>query len=96
VFILHFRLPLQTIITRSFNALPASVASVAEASPATAVSPWNFQSLRTKGVRNYFPRPREVKRYKCHSWWYRLRTTNGKKLIMKRMLKGRHSLAPGW
>lgn len=43
-------------------------------------------------VRNHFPRPSEIKRVKRYGWKARMSTPNGRKVIMRRILKGRHVL----
>jgi Ribosomal protein L34 len=50
---------------------------------------WGRIFLRTK-VRCYFPRPCEYKRIKRHGWKARLATAGGRRIIMRRILKGRH------
>ncbi|XP_047506112.1 39S ribosomal protein L34, mitochondrial [Pieris napi] len=47
--------------------------------------------VRTK-VRCYFPRPNEVKRVRRHGWEKRMSSQNGRRVIMRRLLKGRHVL----
>lgn len=51
-----------------------------------------YNQVRTN-IRNYFPRPRENKRVLVHGWNKRMSTPSGRRIIMKRILKGRHSLA---
>ncbi|KAK4319998.1 hypothetical protein Pmani_009107 [Petrolisthes manimaculis] len=46
---------------------------------------------RTK-CRNYFPRPSEKKRIERHGWEKRMSTLRGRRIIMRRLLKGRHVL----
>lgn len=53
---------------------------------------FSLTSIRTK-IRCYFPRPNEVKRVRRHGWTFRMSTTNGKRIIMRRILKGRHVLS---
>ncbi|CAG9566002.1 unnamed protein product [Danaus chrysippus] len=48
-------------------------------------------SIRTK-VRCYFPRPNEVRRVRRHGWNTRISTPNGRRVIMRRLLKGRFVL----
>ncbi|XP_026741078.1 39S ribosomal protein L34, mitochondrial [Trichoplusia ni] len=57
------------------------------------VKPDNFSlsSIRNK-VRCYFPRPNEVRRVRRHGWETRMSTPNGRKVIMRRLLKGRFVL----
>ncbi|KAJ8714648.1 hypothetical protein PYW07_002873 [Mythimna separata] len=64
-------------------------------SPATSiVKPDSFllSSVRTK-VRCYFPRPNEVRRVNRHGWKTRISTPNGRRIIMRRLLKGRFVLS---
>ncbi|KAJ8718583.1 hypothetical protein PYW08_002820 [Mythimna loreyi] len=64
-------------------------------SPATSlVKPdcFSLSSVRTK-VRCYFPRPNEVRRVNRHGWKSRISTPNGRKVIMRRLLKGRFVLS---
>jgi len=44
-------------------------------------------------VRNHFPRPSEIKRVTKHGWKARLSTKNGRKVLMRRILKGRYVLS---
>jgi large subunit ribosomal protein L34 len=53
---------------------------------------WGHTSVRTK-VRCYFPRPSEQKRIKKHGLKERLATPAGRRIIMRRILKGRHVLS---
>ncbi|CAH0718220.1 unnamed protein product, partial [Brenthis ino] len=48
--------------------------------------------IRSK-VRCYFPRPSEVKRVRRHGWKTRMSTPNGRRIIMRRLLKGCHVLS---
>ncbi|XP_076364701.1 mitochondrial ribosomal protein L34 isoform X2 [Tachypleus tridentatus] len=43
-------------------------------------------------VRNHFPRPSEYRRVKRHGYKTRLSTAAGRRIIMRRILKGRHVL----
>ncbi|XP_041981058.1 39S ribosomal protein L34, mitochondrial [Aricia agestis] len=51
-----------------------------------------FTSIRTK-IRCYFPRPNEVRRVRRHGWATRMSTPNGRRTIMRRILKGRYVLS---
>lgn len=53
---------------------------------------WSLLSTRTN-IRNHFPRAREGKRVKVHGWWKRMSTAAGRRLLMRRILKGRHVLS---
>ncbi|XP_074041883.1 large ribosomal subunit protein bL34m [Leptinotarsa decemlineata] len=46
-------------------------------------------SVRTI-IRNHFPRPSERKRIKRHGWETRMKTASGRRVLMNRILKGRH------
>ncbi|CAG4943387.1 unnamed protein product [Parnassius apollo] len=48
-------------------------------------------TIRNK-VRCYFPRPNEVRRVRRHGWNTRMSTPNGRRVIMRRLLKGRFVL----
>lgn len=52
---------------------------------------FSLSSVRTK-VRCYFPRPNEVRRVRRHGWETRMSTNNGRKIIMRRLLKGKFVL----
>lgn len=51
---------------------------------------WGGTNGRT--VRNHFPRPSEKKRIGRHGYKARLSTPGGRKILMRRILKGRHIL----
>ncbi|KAL0870670.1 hypothetical protein ABMA27_005617 [Loxostege sticticalis] len=69
------------------------VASSISANTTSLVQPESFSlsSIRTK-VRCYFPRPNEVRRVRRHGWNTRMSTPNGRRVILRRLLKGRHVL----
>lgn len=52
----------------------------------------NVMSIRNK-TRNYFPRPNEVQRIRKHGWKTRMSTLSGRKIIMRRILRGCHVLS---
>ncbi|XP_045616280.2 large ribosomal subunit protein bL34m [Procambarus clarkii] len=41
-------------------------------------------------IRDHFPRPNERKRILRHGWKQRMSTPSGRKILMRRILKGRH------
>lgn len=41
-------------------------------------------------IRNHFPRPNERRRIKRHGWLKRMSTPDGQKILMRRILKGKH------
>lgn len=61
-------------------------------SPDKICSGINLLSIRTN-VRNHFPRPSEKKRVKKHGWKTRMSTLAGRRILMRRILKGRHVLS---
>lgn len=61
------------------------------ASVPTLSNNWNFTSVRT--IRYHFPSPNERKRIKMFSWNARMATHSGRKILMRRILKGRYVLS---
>ena len=55
-------------------------------------NPWS-KHFRISKVRCHFPRANEAKRVKTHGWNVRMSTEGGRKVLMNRILKGRHVLA---
>lgn len=53
---------------------------------------FNRAILKPK-VRCHFPKPRETKRINVHGWKTRMSTWGGRRVIMNRILKGRHCLS---
>ncbi|XP_067633093.1 large ribosomal subunit protein bL34m [Eurosta solidaginis] len=53
---------------------------------------FNRAILKCK-VRCHFPKPREVKRINVHGWDARMSTAEGRRVLMRRILKGRHVLS---
>ncbi|KAK0168989.1 hypothetical protein PV327_002743 [Microctonus hyperodae] len=53
---------------------------------------WSYMDL-PKETRNRFPRPSETKRVKTHGWKTRMSTLHGRKIIMRRILRGCHELS---
>lgn len=54
---------------------------------------FRFCYERYEKTRNRFPRPSEVKRIRVHGWETRLSSASGRRIIMRRILKGRHVLS---
>ncbi|XP_045501012.1 39S ribosomal protein L34, mitochondrial [Colias croceus] len=73
--------------------LKLGLQTIAPAANTTLVKPDSclLTSIRTK-VRCYFPRPNEVRRVRRHGWEQRLSTPTGRRVIMRRILKGRFVL----
>lgn len=53
---------------------------------------WSSLSVRTN-IRDNFPRAKETKRVTAHGWEKRISTRSGRKIIMRRILKGCHVLS---
>ncbi|XP_076657865.1 mitochondrial ribosomal protein L34 [Halictus rubicundus] len=53
---------------------------------------WSVTLSRTK-IRYHFPHPNERRRIKRHGWFARMATLGGRKILMRRILKGRHVLS---
>ncbi|XP_062554757.1 large ribosomal subunit protein bL34 [Armigeres subalbatus] len=70
----------------------ACMPALTAASAIPAGGAWSTLSARTV-VRNQFPRAREVKRIRVHGWWKRMSTPEGRRILMRRILKGRHVLS---
>ncbi|XP_059061014.1 large ribosomal subunit protein bL34m [Achroia grisella] len=80
--------PLRLVKQSLINVSPTGIAS-----ELSLVKPncFSLTALRNK-VRCYFPRPNEVKRVHRHGWQKRISTPNGRRIIMRRLLKGRYVL----
>ncbi|TGZ49292.1 Uncharacterized protein DBV15_03086 [Temnothorax longispinosus] len=44
-------------------------------------------------MRYHFPHPNERRRIKRHGWSARLSTPNGRKILQRRILKGKHVIS---
>ncbi|XP_078048433.1 mitochondrial ribosomal protein L34 [Augochlora pura] len=53
---------------------------------------WSLTLNRTK-MRYHFPHPNERRRIKRHGWFARMATASGRKILMRRILRGRHVLS---
>ncbi|XP_006624101.1 39S ribosomal protein L34, mitochondrial [Apis dorsata] len=58
----------------------------------TIINPWNLTINRTI-MRYHFPRPNERRRIKRHGWITRMSTLSGRKILMRRILKGKYVLS---
>ncbi|XP_050350371.1 39S ribosomal protein L34, mitochondrial [Nymphalis io] len=84
-----------TAVLQPLKCVTQTIQSFGHVSPTTSlVKPENplLSLIRTK-VRCYFPRPNEVRRVRRHGWNARMSTPNGRRIIMRRFLKGRHVLS---
>ncbi|RZF44903.1 hypothetical protein LSTR_LSTR015569 [Laodelphax striatellus] len=66
--------------------------SMLSALPGGMTDPWSMGSVRTSIV-NTFPYPRETKRVRVHGFKKRMSTPGGRKVLMRRILKGRFILS---
>ncbi|XP_043581829.1 39S ribosomal protein L34, mitochondrial [Bombus pyrosoma] len=55
-------------------------------------TPWSLILSRTR-MRYHFPRPNERRRIKRHGWDTRMSTLSGRKILMRRILKGKYVLS---
>ncbi|XP_037717748.1 39S ribosomal protein L34, mitochondrial [Drosophila subpulchrella] len=53
---------------------------------------FNRALLKPK-VRCHFPKPMEVKRINVHGWEARMSTPEGRRVLMNRILRGRHNIS---
>lgn len=56
------------------------------------LSPWSVDLVRTK-TRKHFPRPNEAFRIRKHGWFTRMATKDGRRVLQRRILKGRYVLS---
>ncbi|KAH8283665.1 hypothetical protein KR018_011579, partial [Drosophila ironensis] len=75
----------------SFHRTCLLVASTAETLLVRQKHAFDRAVLKPK-VRCHFPKPKEVKRINVHGWEARMSTPEGRRVIMRRLLKGRHDL----
>lgn len=51
----------------------------------------NVYTVATRSkIRWHFPRPNERRRVKRHGWWARMATPGGRRVLMNRILRGKH------
>ncbi|XP_072750831.1 large ribosomal subunit protein bL34m [Anoplolepis gracilipes] len=55
-------------------------------------NPWSLTLVRNR-MRYHFPHPNERMRLKKHGWFARMATPSGRKILQRRILKGRHVLS---
>ncbi|XP_020279462.1 39S ribosomal protein L34, mitochondrial [Pseudomyrmex gracilis] len=82
------------LISGIFQSIPRTgVSSQITAANVTQIwNPWSLTSVRNI-VRYHFPHPNERKRIKRHGWLARLKTPGGRKILQRRILKGKHVLS---
>ena len=75
---------------RGFSCLSSSILKLGNNDETPSTNP--FQIAVRNITRVHFPRPSEVKRIRRHGWKKRMSTPEGRKIIMKRILKGTYIL----
>lgn len=83
------------IVSTNFRVFAPSLQTITQSLPATnlmAGGAWSTISVRTN-IRDHFPRAKETKRVTVHGYEKRISTRSGRKIIMRRILKGRHVLS---
>ncbi|CAL1673383.1 unnamed protein product [Lasius platythorax] len=55
-------------------------------------NPWNLIFVRNR-MRYHFPHPKERMRIKKHGWFARMATPSGRRILQRRILKGKHVLS---
>ncbi|XP_014481889.1 PREDICTED: 39S ribosomal protein L34, mitochondrial [Dinoponera quadriceps] len=53
---------------------------------------WSMTFVRNR-MRYHFPHPNERMRIKKHGWYARMATPGGRRILMRRILKGKHVLS---
>ncbi|KAK9751272.1 Ribosomal protein L34 [Popillia japonica] len=68
--------------------------AIAQQSASPSLNPGGLFDISTRNIiRCHFPKPSERKRIKKHGYWKRMSTAAGRRIIMRRILKGRHVLS---
>ncbi|XP_077261264.1 mitochondrial ribosomal protein L34 [Temnothorax americanus] len=83
------------LITGVLQSLPRATSQLSSTATATTIaawSPWSSTFVRNI-MRYHFPHPNERRRIKRHGWYARLSTPNGRKILQRRILKGKHVLS---
>ncbi|XP_050308714.1 39S ribosomal protein L34, mitochondrial [Anthonomus grandis grandis] len=71
-----------------------SLTSTVQKTEAQVANPGGLFNLSVRTViRDHFPRPSEKKRVKRHGFLHRMSTPAGRRILMNRILKGRHVLS---
>jgi len=82
---------LQIYFSAFIGITPPGSTSASFLTPSTMYS-WSTDLIRTK-TRIHFPRPNEAKRIKRHGWWTKMATREGRRILQRRILKGRYVLS---
>lgn len=78
--------------TKTLPAITSPTQSKSNASEICAGGVWSLLAIRTN-IRNNFPRAKEGKRIKIHGWLKRMFTATGRRVLMRRILRGKHVLS---
>ncbi|XP_076751728.1 mitochondrial ribosomal protein L34 [Xylocopa sonorina] len=79
------------LISSAYQALPRLM-SVGQISSSLITNPWSL-TLSRSIIRYNFPRPNERRRIKRHGWEARMATPGGRRILMRRILKGKYVLS---
>ncbi|XP_033323024.1 mitochondrial ribosomal protein L34 [Megalopta genalis] len=82
---------LNRLCSTVYQILPRLISPGQLGSPAV-TNLWSLTLNRTS-MRYHFPRPNERRRIKRHGWYARMATPSGRRILMRRILKGRHVLS---
>lgn len=83
------------LISGIFQSLPRIGASSQVSSTVSVTplwNPWGLIQIRNR-MRYHFRHPSERKRIKKHGWFTRMATPSGRKILQRRILKGKHVLS---
>ncbi|RLU25295.1 hypothetical protein DMN91_003388 [Ooceraea biroi] len=81
------------VVSGILQSLPRATISSQPGSLTPALwNPWNLTFVRNI-IKYNFPRASERKRIKTHGWLARMATPGGRKILMRRILKGKHVLS---
>jgi len=81
---------LSTGISNALRHAGSSFHSLAPDSPSLFNPGGLFNIAVRYNIRNHFPRPSERKRIRTHGWVKRMSTPGGQRVLMHRILKGKH------
>ncbi|CAL7946398.1 unnamed protein product [Xylocopa violacea] len=79
------------LISSAYQALPRLM-SIGQASSSMIINPWSLTLSRSRS-RYHFPHPNERRRIKRHGWETRMSTPNGRRILMRRIVKGKYILS---
>ncbi|XP_044763566.1 39S ribosomal protein L34, mitochondrial [Coccinella septempunctata] len=80
-------------ITSGFFRSPSATTSTLISNPILERIGGTFDLFTRNIVRNHFPRPNETRRVRRHGFKTRISTPTGRRVLMNRILKGRHVIS---